>query len=839
MKRLRPYLYRLRAVGARGVIRRIPSLVKRILPKRRPRASVAAPPIPVLELIEGMADSNGCAYYDRADLRVGIITDEFMYNYYKDAVELVYLTPSNHDELLESGELDMVLYVSCWRGLAGEEWLGDTIQHYLIPRILEHARSLGIPTVFQTIEDPTNFEKFLPIAQAADVVVTSMVEKVEDYKASVGHDRVIALEYGVNPMIHNPIGINHRSQIADRYDPRTVFFAGSWMDRYAHRAADIRAIFDGVLEAGLPLLVADRNIASRMPGYTYPRRYHPYLMPAIDHRSLQKVHKLFDFNVNINTVQDSLTMCAMRTVELQALGCLMLSNYALAISHGHPGIFIINSPEEIAHIASGYGPAERYRMQVESVRAVMSSATVFDRLNVIFEQAGIATRFERPTVDVVCDTVTDAIRADFDRQSLAEKRLLTLHEWSLLTPDERGRFTAVFSDAHRYDEYYLQDLANAFKYTDSAIVTKDVEAPADEYEFFEGSTRLDLSLVKTTAVDRERLAADSIEGAGFKLDPFEVDEARRPASPEPVLSVIVPVYNNGRYLRDRCFRSLLRSSSFDRMRIILVDDGSTDGETPTIVERLARRYGNVVAHLMADGGSGSASRPRNVGASLADTPYVTYLDPDNEALNDGYTRLLEAIETHDVDLAFGSILKVSGRDPKPLGYLHGNQRISDPRALFLRERMRVSSIQALVARRSLIVENGIENPIGAIGQDSLFFSELMLNADSAYYLDVPIHLYYAERVGSAVNAISKRFFERSLILEKEQARRFEEYGVLDEYVRMRLDHFVTEWYLPKLKLVSETELDESIDLIGAIIREYGKQPSDYEALVKDVRAVHP
>ena len=45
------------------------------------------------------------------------------------------------------------------------------------------------------------------------------------------------------------------------------------------------------------------------------------------------------------------------------------------------------------------------------------------------------------------------------------------------------------------------------------------------------------------------------------------------------LSVIVPTYNNGEHLRYKCFQSLSRSSIFEDMEIIIVDDGSTDDYT--------------------------------------------------------------------------------------------------------------------------------------------------------------------------------------------------------------------------------------------------------------------
>ncbi|MCQ2405518.1 MAG: glycosyltransferase family 2 protein, partial [Clostridia bacterium] len=43
---------------------------------------------------------------------------------------------------------------------------------------------------------------------------------------------------------------------------------------------------------------------------------------------------------------------------------------------------------------------------------------------------------------------------------------------------------------------------------------------------------------------------------------------------EPLISVIVPVYNVSAYL-DRCVESLI-SQTYKNLQILLVDDGSTD-----------------------------------------------------------------------------------------------------------------------------------------------------------------------------------------------------------------------------------------------------------------------
>src|SRR5690606_29582907 len=75
-------------------------------------------------------------------------------------------------------------------------------------------------------------------------------------------------------------------------------------------------------------------------------------------------------------------------------------------------------------------------------------------------------------------------------------------------------------------------------------------------------------------------------GNGYSVDSLEINTNPNDIETERVdlkLSVIIPVYNNGDHLYGKCFLSLLRSSLFKHMDIILVDDGSTDKATINMV----------------------------------------------------------------------------------------------------------------------------------------------------------------------------------------------------------------------------------------------------------------
>ena len=80
------------------------------------------------------------------------------------------------------------------------------------------------------------------------------------------------------------------------------------------------------------------------------------------------------------------------------------------------------------------------------------------------------------------------------------------------------------------------------------------------------------------------------------------------------VSVVVPVYNPGSYI-EPCIASLLaQTHPADRLELIFVDDGSTDG-TPALLDRLAREHRHVkVIHRPNSGWSG---QPRNDGIAFA------------------------------------------------------------------------------------------------------------------------------------------------------------------------------------------------------------------------------
>jgi poly(ribitol-phosphate) beta-N-acetylglucosaminyltransferase len=170
------------------------------------------------------------------------------------------------------------------------------------------------------------------------------------------------------------------------------------------------------------------------------------------------------------------------------------------------------------------------------------------------------------------------------------------------------------------------------------------------------------------------------------------------------VSVVVPVYNPGRYI-EPLIESLLGQTLPDsEYELIFVDDGSTD-ETPARLDELAAAHANVrVKHTENSGWSG---RPRNIGIDMARGEFVFFADNDDYLGVEALERLYDRAVSLDADIVIG----------KTVG--HGRQRV--PRAIFSRNRDDVTlewrPLLHLLSphklfRRSFLLEHGFRFPEG-------------------------------------------------------------------------------------------------------------------------------
>ena len=122
----------------------------------------------------------------------------------------------------------------------------------------------------------------------------------------------------------------------------------------------------------------------------------------------------------------------------------------------------------------------------------------------------------------------------------------------------------------------------------------------------------------------------------------------------PKVSIIVPVYNTEKYLK-QCIDSITVQTLED-LEIIIVDDGSK-AECAELCDELAKRDSRIKVIHKVNGGLGFA---RNTGMELVSGEYVGFIDSDDYIKPEMFEALYTAAVKNDADIAISGTCFVGG-----------------------------------------------------------------------------------------------------------------------------------------------------------------------------------
>ncbi len=112
---------------------------------------------------------------------------------------------------------------------------------------------------------------------------------------------------------------------------------------------------------------------------------------------------------------------------------------------------------------------------------------------------------------------------------------------------------------------------------------------------------------------------------------------------DPLLSIIVPVYNSSEYIEE-CVNSILRQS-YKNIELILVDDGSTD-DSYRICREMSSANPCIKVIQISNSGIYQA---RKAGVECAKGELLTFVDSD-DWVDDGYREMIEIFKMHNPDM---------------------------------------------------------------------------------------------------------------------------------------------------------------------------------------------
>lgn len=248
---------------------------------------------------------------------------------------------------------------------------------------------------------------------------------------------------------------------------------------------------------------------------------------------------------------------------------------------------------------------------------------------------------------------------------------------------------------------------------------------------------------------------------------------------QPLVSVIVPVYNGGAYLR-RSIGSIL-AQRVDDIEVLVVNDGSTD-DTRAVLDELAAADARVVAIHQENAG---VSQARNAALAVCRGRYIRFVDADDLLPEDGIEALIACAEEEDADVVYGAYTEVIGSS-RSLRCLNRNREsLAVPDFLARLEKQCKSFCHGVLwnklYRGDIIREHGLRFIPGLHwGEDFCFNMAYFQHCRRFSFMPVPVYEYIRNMGG----AVIRQFFH-SILHPIATAK---DHGLLYRYYRELFRH---------------------------------------------------
>ena len=130
------------------------------------------------------------------------------------------------------------------------------------------------------------------------------------------------------------------------------------------------------------------------------------------------------------------------------------------------------------------------------------------------------------------------------------------------------------------------------------------------------------------------------------------------------LSIVIPIYNVGKYVRKTI--DSVTSQTYDNLEIVCVNDGSTD-DCPQILSAYAAQDKRIKVVNQQNQGTYIA---RQVGVEAAEGDYIVFLDGDDELKPDACAQIVSMVNETDADIVqFGMTILADKHDDEFLRWI--------------------------------------------------------------------------------------------------------------------------------------------------------------------------
>lgn len=222
------------------------------------------------------------------------------------------------------------------------------------------------------------------------------------------------------------------------------------------------------------------------------------------------------------------------------------------------------------------------------------------------------------------------------------------------------------------------------------------------------------------------------------------------------ISIVVPVYNAEKYIKDNLNR--LNSLDNKRIEVIIVDDGSTDN-SKSIINELIGKKNNFKYIYQKNSGAPTA---RNNGIKNSSGDYILFLDADDYLVDGIIDKYIEMIDREEYDLIISNYKKVdeNGNYIEDVRTFNCNTSILDfesYESLFLKSPVPGNKLY----NKKIIDKNKLYFDDVKIGQDLNFYIKFLGLSNKILFIN---DFSYCYRIVN--NGISKTYNRRILDIIK-------------------------------------------------------------------------
>ncbi len=257
----------------------------------------------------------------------------------------------------------------------------------------------------------------------------------------------------------------------------------------------------------------------------------------------------------------------------------------------------------------------------------------------------------------------------------------------------------------------------------------------------------------------------------------------------PLVSIIVPVYNVEKYLRE-CLDSLV-NQTLTNIEIICINDASPDNSLAILKEYADKDKRIVIIDLPENRRQGGA---RNCGIKIAKADYISFVDSDDFVPENRYEKMLTTAHQNNYDLVVSNYYKYKNGKLYKIDNIHPEMSklpLHEQHKWVLRQGL---TIPSNLYKKEIFIKNNLFFPEKLFYEDNAIAAPLFFLSENIAYLHDYLYYYRVDNISTTRSINNLHFFDglETAIIFMDNMKRI---GKYDEYKEEINYFFVNSYYI--------------------------------------------